>query len=139
MYYISLERSSYSASAGCCSIKIHEEMAKKSQVKYRMFYIHLFPCIHDGLFPHSLLEYGHFYLINYTKWWIIKVKHPSVDIHTKIYISLMKIYNMILVLHPRIILLSPFVIYFFCIKLCHSESFPTVYWLCISLMLRHLW
>ena len=33
IYYISLKRSFYSASAHFCCIKIHEEMAKKSQVK----------------------------------------------------------------------------------------------------------
>ena len=37
MYYISLERSGYITSAGVCCIKIHEEMAEKSQVKYQSF------------------------------------------------------------------------------------------------------
>ena len=37
----------------------------------------------------------------------------------------MKINNIILVLYTRIILLSSFVIYFFCI--CHSGSFPIIY------------
>ena len=50
--------------------------------------------------------------INHTKWWIIKVKHPSLDIYRKD-ISLMNINNLILVLCTRIIL-SSFVIYFFC-------------------------
>ena len=39
-------------------------------------------------------------------------------------ISLMKINYIILVLHTHIILLSSFMIYFFCI--CHSGSFPIV-------------
>ena len=37
----------------------------------------------------------------------------------------MKINDIILVLRTRIILLSPFVIYFFCI--CHSGCFPIVH------------
>ena len=37
------------------------------------------------------------------KWWIIKVKHPSSDIYRK-NISLMKINNIIVVLHTGIIL-----------------------------------
>ena len=61
--------------------------------------------------------------ISPTKLWIIKVKHPSLDIHRK-NISLLKINNILLALRTCIILLSLFVIYFFCI--CHSESFPTV-------------
>ena len=35
MYYISLERSFSSVSTGLCCIKIHAEMAEKSQVKAR--------------------------------------------------------------------------------------------------------
>ena len=54
---------------------------------------------------------------------IIKVKHPSLDIYRK-NISLMKINNIMLVLRTCIILLTLFVIYFFCI--CHSGSFPTI-------------
>ena len=37
MYYITLERSLYSASAGVYCIKIHAEMAEKSQVKDQGF------------------------------------------------------------------------------------------------------
>ena len=40
----------------------------------------------------------------------------------KKYITLMKIKNIILMLRTHIILLSSFMIYFFCI--CHSGSFP---------------
>ena len=62
--------------------------------------------------------------INRIKWWIIKVKHPSSDVYRK-NISLMKINNIILVLRTRIILLSSFVIYFFCIR--HSGRFPIIF------------
>ena len=41
-------------------------------------------------------------------------------------ISLMMMNNIILVLHNRIILSSSFVIYFFCIPVCHSGSFPII-------------
>ena len=44
--------------------------------------------------------------------------------HIQKNISLMKINDIILVLRTRIILLSSFVIYFFCI--CHLGSFPVV-------------
>ena len=75
----------------------------------------------DSLFHVFSLNIHIIWPINRTKWWIIKVKHPSSDIYRK-NISLMKINNIILVLHTRIILLSSFVIYSFCI--CHSGRFP---------------
>ena len=77
----------------------------------------------DSLFHVFSLNIHIIWPINRTKWWIIKVKHPSSDIYRK-NISLMKIKNIILVLRTRIILLSSFVIYFFCI--CHSGRFPIV-------------
>ena len=73
--------------------------------------------------------------INRTKWWIIKVKHPSSDIYRK-NISLMKINNIILVLRTRIILLSSFVIYFFCIR--HSGRFPIIGYI-VSKILMENW
>ena len=82
----------------------------------------------DSLFHVFSLNIHIILPINRTKWWIIKVKHPSSDIYRK-NISLMKINNIILVLRTRIILLSSFVIYFFCI--CHSGRFPInllMYW-----------
>ena len=78
----------------------------------------------DSLFHVFSLNIHIIWPINRTKWWIIKVKHPSSDIYRK-NISLMKINNIILVLRTRIILLSSFVIYFFCI--CHSGRFPIIY------------
>ena len=77
----------------------------------------------DSLFHVFSLNIHIIWPINHTKWWIIKVKHPSSDIYRK-NISLMKINNIILVLRTRIILLSSFVIYFFCI--CHSGRFPII-------------
>ena len=78
----------------------------------------------DSLFHIFSLNIHIIWPINRTKWWIIKVKHPSSDIYRK-NISLMKINNIILVLRTRIILLSSFVIYFFCI--CHSGRFPILF------------
>ena len=62
---------------------------------------------------------------NHTKGWIMKVKHPSLDIYRKIYISLVKMNNITLLLRIRIILLSTFMIYFYCIY--HSGSFLIVF------------
>ena len=55
-----------------------------------------------------------------TAFFTLKVKHPSSDINRK-NISLMKIINIILELRTPIILLSSFVIYFFCVF--HLGSF----------------
>ena len=54
----------------------------------------------------------------------IKTKHPSLEISRK-HISLMRINNIILELLTRIILLSSFVIYFFCIH--HLGGFLIIY------------
>ena len=71
-----IKRSFHSASAQFCCIKIHVEMAEISQRS--RFYIHWCSSLYK-----------------YIKWWIIKVKHPSLDIYRKI-ISLMEINNIIL-------------------------------------------
>ena len=50
MYYISLDRSSYSTSAHICYIKIHAEMTEIWQVKDCSCYIHWCPFFFDILF-----------------------------------------------------------------------------------------
>ena len=76
MSYVSLEGSFYSGSSRFSCIKIYSEMVKKSQVKYRVFIVTINPiCMRASV--NSLFKYGYFSLINHTKWWVIKVKHPS--------------------------------------------------------------
>ena len=70
------------------------------------------------------------------EWWIIKVKHPSLDIYTK-NISLMKMNDVILVPRTRIILFSSFVIFFFYI--CHSGSFCIVFCILILFQMYHFY
>ena len=71
-------------------------------------------------------KYGVILLIMHTKWWITKVKHPSLDTKKKHNISLVKINHTLLVLSTLIILSSSFVIYFICI--CHPglQWFPVI-------------
>ena len=57
---------------GVCCIKIHAEMAEKSQVKDQGF-----------ILTGTRVYMKAFFMINHTKWWIIKVKHPSLDIYSK--------------------------------------------------------
>ena len=122
MYNISLERCYSSASAHVCCINIHAEMTEILQGKDWSFIFSVAHSFWQSVHVFSL-NIHIIWPINRTKWWIIKVKHPSSDIYRK-NISLMKINNIILVLRTRIILLSSFVIYFFC--KCHSGRFPIV-------------
>ena len=53
MYYISLERYSYSASTHVCYIKCHAEMTEILQVKDCSCYIHWCPCFLTSFFTFS--------------------------------------------------------------------------------------
>ena len=77
-----------------------------------IFGIHYCCCVYDSIFRHSFLKYGCTLLDNHETWWIVKVKHPSLEIFEK-YISLMRIKNKILVLSTHKILSSSFVIYIY--------------------------
>ena len=95
------------------------------QELFHLCCIHINPYMTFYYPPHNVLDpyICIILLINCTKWWIIKVKHPSSDTYRK-NISRTTINNIILVLRIHTVLSSSFVIYFFCI--CHSGSFPII-------------
>ena len=76
MCYISLEISFYSTSVCFRCIKINAEIAEKSQVTDRCFYIHWWPRFFNGFFTFSYLILIYLTHKSY-KMWVINVKHPS--------------------------------------------------------------
>ena len=70
--------SSFSTPAPFCCIKSHAEMAEKSQ-RLR-FYVDWCPCTYEILFHIVSLNMDLCKSQNILKWWIIKVKHPLLDI-----------------------------------------------------------
>ena len=120
MYNISLERCYSSASAHVCCINIHAEMTEILQGKDWSF---IFSVAHSFWQSVSrfLIKYS-YYLTHKSHKMVDNKSKTSLIRHIQKNISLTKINNIILVLRTRIILLSSFVIYFFCI--CHSGRFP---------------
>ena len=61
-------------------------MQKNRKIKIEVLYSLV--AMHVQLtFSHSLFKYGFIYLTNDTKRWILQVKHPSLNIYRKKYIT----------------------------------------------------
>ena len=85
MLCISLERYFHSTSVRFCCIIIHTELAEKPQVINLSFFIHLsitHRCsyLYDSLLDNMSFNKDLVYFLFMQKWWVIKVKDPSIEI-----------------------------------------------------------
>ena len=73
-----------------------EEQRRNTKLKIGDFVTHKIP-IHRTTFLHSFFKYGLTLIIILTKWWTIKVNHPSLDIWIYVIWEAFLLYTLLLI------------------------------------------